>query len=138
MRQGRKQTTYDVDHKTLSKKKASLFIFIDQRGGVVVRASVSRSVNLRFIPQVESYQKTFKNGIHSFPTWRSAHRDSVENKPASLLVFLGKVFNRMPPSSCGRQVAGPSSLTKDMQTRHELIRININKHGIVKKKKASL
>ena len=37
--------------------------------------------------------------------------DSVENKPASLLVvFLGKTFNGMPPSLCGTQVVGPSSL----------------------------
>ena len=35
----------------------------------------------------------------------------MENKPASLLVVsLGKTLNGMPPSSCGRQVAGPSSL----------------------------
>ena len=35
------------------------------------------------------------------------------NKPESLLVgFFGKAltYKGMPPSSCGRQVAGPSSL----------------------------
>ena len=38
-------------------------------------------------------------------------RDSVENKLESLLVvFLGKALNEMPPSLCGRQMAGPSSL----------------------------
>ena len=38
-------------------------------------------------------------------------RDSVENKPASLLVVsLGKALNGMPPSLCGRQKVGPSSL----------------------------
>ena len=52
----------------------------------MVPASASQSVDLEFIPLVESYQKTLKNGLHSFPTWRSAHRDSVENKPTSLLV----------------------------------------------------
>ena len=59
--------------------------------------------------KVESYQKTLKNGIHSFPAWRSAYkRDSVENEPASLLVVsLGKALNGMPPSLCGRQVALP-------------------------------
>ena len=59
-------------------------------------------------------------------------RDSVENKPASLLVVsLGKALNGMPPSLCGRQMVGPSglpswwpSLTKDMQTELELIRVN--------------
>ena len=43
-----------------------------RQDGVVVRASASQSVDLGFIPLVESYQKTLKNGIHSFPTWRSA------------------------------------------------------------------
>ena len=44
----------------------------DRRDGVVVRASASKSVDLGFIPLVESYQKTLKNGIYSFPAWRSA------------------------------------------------------------------
>ena len=36
----------------------------------------------------------------------------MENKPASLLdVPLGKALNGMPPSLCGRQMAGPSSLS---------------------------
>ena len=43
-----------------------------RRNGVVVRASASQSVDLGFIPLVESYEKTLKNGIHSFPAWRSA------------------------------------------------------------------
>ena len=43
-----------------------------RRDGVVVRASASHSVDLWFISLVESYQKTLKNGIFSFPTWRSA------------------------------------------------------------------
>ena len=46
----------------------------NRRDGVVVRASASQSVDLGFISQVESYQKTLKNGIHSFPAWRSAHK----------------------------------------------------------------
>ena len=38
-------------------------------------------------------------------------KDSVKNKPASLLdMSLGKAFNGMPSSSCGRQMVGPSSL----------------------------
>ena len=79
------------------------------RDGVVVRASASQSVNLGFIPLVESYQKTLKNGIHSFPAWRSAYnRDSVKNKPASsLVVSLGKALNGTLPPLCGRQVALP-------------------------------
>ena len=46
--------------------------FSNRRDGVVVRASASQSVDLGFIPLVESYQKTLKNGIYSFPAWRSA------------------------------------------------------------------
>ena len=66
--------------------------------GVVVRASASQSVDLVFISQVESYQKTIKNGIYSFPAWRSANWDSVEKKPARLLVVsLGKTLNGMVP-----------------------------------------
>ena len=38
------------------------------------------------------------------------NRDSVENKPASLLVFLDKTLNGTPLSLCDRQVVGPSSL----------------------------
>ena len=35
----------------------------------------------------------------------------VKNKPASsLVVSLGKALNGMPPSLCGRQMVGPSSL----------------------------
>ena len=48
---------------------------VDRRDGVVVRAPASQSVDQGFIPLVESYQKTFKNGICSFPDWRSAFRE---------------------------------------------------------------
>ena len=48
------------------------FCVTNRRDGVVVRASASQSVDLRFIPLVESYQKTYKNGIYGFPAWRSA------------------------------------------------------------------
>ena len=49
-------------------------------------------------------------------------RNSVENK----------ALNGMPPSLCGRQMVGPSSVpvvvaqsdTQDTQTEHELIRVN--------------
>ena len=51
----------------------------------------SQSIDLGFLFQVESYQKALKNDIHSFPAWCSANKDSVENKPAGLLVVsLGK------------------------------------------------
>ena len=51
----------------------AVFIKIfNQRDGAVVRAFALQSVDLEFIPQVESYQKTLKNSMHIFPAWRSA------------------------------------------------------------------
>ena len=44
----------------------------DRRDGAVVTESASQSVDLGLISMVVSYQKTLKNGIHSFPAWRSA------------------------------------------------------------------
>ena len=80
-----------------------MIIPVYRRDGVVVRASALQSVDLKFTSQVESYQKFLKNGIHSFPAWRSANRDSVENKPASLLVVsLGKTLNEVHLSLRGR------------------------------------
>ena len=78
---------------------------------VQVRVSASQSVNLGFIYQVKSYQKTLKNGITASLLGTQHNRNRVKNKSASLLVVsLGKVLNEMPPSLCGRQVVGPSSL----------------------------
>ena len=60
-------------------------------------------IDLKFISQVESYQKTLLGAQHK--------SDSVKNKPASLFVVsLGKTLNGLPPFSCGRQVVGPSNL----------------------------
>ena len=61
-----------------------------RRDGVVVRASASQSVDLGFIPYVESYQKTLKTGIHSFPALAlSMKKDSVENKLACCVLGQG-------------------------------------------------
>ena len=57
---------------TLPSSSIFRFLAANRRDGVVVRASASQSVDLGFIPLVESYQKTLKNGIYSFPAWRSA------------------------------------------------------------------
>ena len=77
----------------------------------MVRASASQSVDLGFTSQVESYQKTYKMVFTASLLGAQQNRDSAENKPASLLVVsLGKTLNRMPPSLCGRQMVGPSSL----------------------------
>ena len=46
----------------------------------MVRASALQSVDLGFIPLVESYQKTLNNGIHSFPAWRSAFSEGCEER----------------------------------------------------------
>ena len=78
---------------------------------MVVRASASQSVDLGFISLVESYQRTLKMVFTASLLDAQHIRDSVENKPASLLVVsLGKALNGMPPSLCGRQMVGPSSL----------------------------
>ena len=56
------------------------------------------------------HSNDFKIRIHSFPAGRSALKGSVENKPASLLVVpLGKTFSGIPPSWCGKEMAGNSS-----------------------------
>ena len=68
------------------------------RDGVVVRASASQSVDLGFIPLVESYHKTLKNGIHSFPACCSAFMgDCGEQAGKSFVVSLGKALNGTPP-----------------------------------------
>ena len=81
------------------------------KGIVVARASALQWVDLGFISQVESYQKTLKMKFTSSLLGAQHKRDSAGNKPASLLVAsLDKALNGMPPSLCGRQVVGPSSL----------------------------
>ena len=62
----------------------------NRRDGVVVRAFASQSVDLGFIFQVESNQKTLKNGIQSLPVLRSTHKEWYGNKPASLTVVPGQ------------------------------------------------
>ena len=69
----------------------------DRRDGVVVRASASQSVDLGFIPLVESYQKTSKMASAASLLGVRHLGEVVENKPASsLVVFLGKGLNRTP------------------------------------------
>ena len=56
-------------------------------------------VDLGFIPQVESYQRLEKMVFTTFLLGAQHIRDSVENKPTSLLVVsLGKTLNAMPRS----------------------------------------
>ena len=62
----------------------------NRRDGVVVRASASQSVDLGFISLVESYQKTLKNGIHSFPAWCLAFRGGCGEQAGKFACVLGQ------------------------------------------------
>ena len=63
----------------------------------MVNASASLSVDLGFIPLVESYQITLKDGIYSSRLGARHLWKVVENKPASsLVVSLGKALNGTP------------------------------------------
>ena len=64
-----------------------------RRDDVVVRAFATQSVDPGFNPLVESYQKTLKNSIHSFPAWRSAFRGCGEQ--AGKLLLLPDPFRGM-------------------------------------------
>ena len=68
-----------------------------RRDGAVVRASASQSVDLGFIPLVESYQKTLKM-VSTASLLGARHLgEVVENKPASsFVVSLGKALNGTP------------------------------------------
>ena len=74
-------------------------------------ASASESLDLGFISQVESHQKTLKMVFIASLLGAQQNKDSVKNMLASLLVVsLGKTLNRTPLSLCGRQIMWPSSL----------------------------
>ena len=68
----------------------------------MVRASTSQSVDLGFMPLVESYQKTLKMVFTAFLLGAQQLGKVAENKPASsLVVSLGKTLNGTPPPLCG-------------------------------------
>ena len=61
-------------------------------------------------------------------------RDSVENKPASLVVVsLGKVLNGMPPSLCGKQMVGSRSLPVVATQYDEKLHVELQE--LIRKKK---
>ena len=92
----------------------------------MVRASASQSVNLEFIFQVELYQKTVKIVFTACLLGVQHKRDSVENKPASLLVVpLAKKLNGMLPSLCDRQVAPRTGSTRVVLRRQVKIDSNL-------------
>ena len=72
-------------------------INVNRGDGVVVRPSASQSVDLGFIPLVESYRKTLKM-VSTASLLGARHLwKVVENKPASsLVVSLGKALNGTP------------------------------------------
>ena len=65
----------------------------------MVRAFASQSVDLGFIPLVGSYQKTLKNGIYSFPAWRSAFMGGCGEQAGKFACcVLGQGTKRDAPS----------------------------------------
>ena len=80
--------------------------FFNSSDGQVVRASASEAAYSAFIPsRVKSM--TLKSVFTASVLDVQHYRDSVENKPASLLVvLLGKALSGISPSWYSRQVAG--------------------------------
>ena len=67
--------------------------------GVVIRASVSQLADLGFNSLVESYQKTLKNGIHSFSARRSAFRKGCGGQAGKFACcILGQSTKREAPT----------------------------------------
>ena len=70
----------------------------------MVRASVLQSVDLGgSFPKLSRTKRLLKMEFIVFLLGAQLKRDSVENKPVSLLVVsLAKTLNGMPPSLCGK------------------------------------
>ena len=68
---------FDLGQKRIESHFSLVFQWygVNRRDGVVVQASTLRSVDLEFVPLVESCQQTLKNGIYSFPALGSAIRE---------------------------------------------------------------
>ena len=87
---------------------ANLFNDHISSDGRVVRASGSRVVDSGLIPSLVK-PMTLKLVFTASLQYAQHQRDSVENKPASLLVVpLGKALSGIPPSWCGKQMVGNS------------------------------
>ena len=81
---------------------------INSSDGRVVKASASGAVDLGLIPS-RVKPMTLKLVFTASLLDAQHLRDSVENKPASFFVVpLGKALSGIPPSWCGRQIAGNS------------------------------
>ena len=81
---------------------------LNSSDGRVVRAFASGAVDSGLIPTLVK-PMTLKL-VFTVSMLDAQHlRDSVENKPASLFVVpLGKALSGIPPSWCGRRMAGNS------------------------------
>ena len=78
--------------------------------GVAVSASAPQLVDWGSLPKSSHTKKLLKMLFTASLLGAQQNRDSVENKPASLLVAsLSKTLNGVPPSSKGRQIVGPCS-----------------------------
>ena len=76
--------------------------------GQVVTAFASGGADSGWIPS-RVKPMTLKLVFTAFFLDTQHYKNSVENKPASLLVVpLGKALSGIPPSWCGRQMAGNS------------------------------
>ena len=112
-------------------KKSALHEIIfnnNRRDGVVVRKSASQLVDMGFISQVESYQKTLKQMVFTASLLGVQHIGIVWR--ASQQAFLLFPWARHLTACLRLYVAGRwwgswwPRLTKYMQTEHELIRVN--------------
>ena len=99
-----------------------------RRDGVVIRASVSQSVDLRLISQVESYQKTFKKWYSQRPclgaqqigiVWRTSQQACLlclgQDTLRDASIFMWQTGDGAKQSTSR---GGPSP-TEDLQTERE-------------------
>ena len=95
----------------------------------MIAALASHSVGLGSIP-LFSHAKDLEVFTASLSDAKPERNSKEERLASSLVVLLGKIFNGIPSSLCGRQMVGSNSLpiaetslTKNLQTKHELIRM---------------
>ena len=81
-----------------------------------------QSVDLEFIPLVESYQKTFENGIHSLPAWHSAFKECCREQAGKLACCVFGQGTYEDTTTLMRKIGGPDTLEtatpKQVQTSH--------------------
>ena len=105
---------------------------VNRRDSVVVRASASQSVGLEFIPLVASYQQTLKNGIHSFPAWRSAFMGGCGEQAGKFACcVVGQALNGTPhlyvEDRCPRHLGkGNSKASGDIPSKNITIQFTFS------------